>query len=181
MRNGNFHNTIVVLTGLALALAIPGKAVTSVTLSPTSLTFGNQVQGTTSAAKTLTLTNIATSTLTITSIAVSGAILARSSAMWNPKGVLETPVRRPGTKVLMASSNSWTICPAGNCPRSPPFPLQSEWRSATACCTPLPKTWEVARDYASAAASDGCDPQRVRRRYEVTMQRHAAPLQTVPL
>jgi hypothetical protein len=72
MRNGNFYNTIVVLTGFVLALAVPGRAVASVTLSPTSLTFGSQVQGTTSAAKTLTLTNIATSTLTITSIAVSG-------------------------------------------------------------------------------------------------------------
>jgi hypothetical protein len=41
-------------------------------LAPTSLAFGNQVLNTTSAAKTVTLTNTGTGALTITSIAASG-------------------------------------------------------------------------------------------------------------
>jgi hypothetical protein len=41
-------------------------------LSPNSLTFGNQVVGTTSAAQTVTVTNTGTAPLTINSIAVTG-------------------------------------------------------------------------------------------------------------
>ncbi len=44
----------------------------AVSLSPTSLTFGNQSVGTTSAAQTITLTNTGSATLNITSIAVTG-------------------------------------------------------------------------------------------------------------
>jgi len=44
----------------------------AVTLSPTSLTFGNVVVGATAAAKTVTLTNSGTATLNISSIATSG-------------------------------------------------------------------------------------------------------------
>jgi hypothetical protein len=55
-----------------MALAAPVQAVTSVTLSPTTLTFGKQAEGTTSAAMTATLHNVATATLTITSITVTG-------------------------------------------------------------------------------------------------------------
>jgi hypothetical protein len=54
-----------------IALSGTGTA-PAVTLAPTSLTFGNQLIGTTSAAKTVTLTNTGTETLTITSIAISG-------------------------------------------------------------------------------------------------------------
>ena len=43
------------------------------TLSPTWLTFGNQVWGTSSAAKVVTLTNTGTATLTISSIATGGS------------------------------------------------------------------------------------------------------------
>ena len=43
-----------------------------VSLSPTSLTFGNQATGTTSAAQTVTLTNTGTASLSITSITISG-------------------------------------------------------------------------------------------------------------
>jgi len=41
-------------------------------LSPTSLAFGNQTVGTTSAAKVVTLSNTGTAALSITSIAVAG-------------------------------------------------------------------------------------------------------------
>src|SRR5262249_2862453 len=43
-----------------------------VSLSPTSLGFGNQNVGTTSAAQTISLTNTGTAALTISSIAISG-------------------------------------------------------------------------------------------------------------
>src|SRR5207253_2845911 len=45
---------------------------TTAKLSPTSLSFGTVAIGTTSAAKTVTLTNVGTTTLTITGIAITG-------------------------------------------------------------------------------------------------------------
>jgi hypothetical protein len=45
----------------------------AVALSPISLTFGNVVINTTSAAKTVTLTNSGVATLSISSIATSGS------------------------------------------------------------------------------------------------------------
>jgi hypothetical protein len=54
------------LTGKG-ATSVPGVA-----LAPTSLAFGNQLLNTTSAAKTVTLTNTGTGALTINSIAASG-------------------------------------------------------------------------------------------------------------
>ena len=53
------------------SLALTGTGVAPVTLTPATLAFGNQAQGTTSAAKTVTLTNVQTIPLSITSIAVS--------------------------------------------------------------------------------------------------------------
>jgi hypothetical protein len=52
---------------------IPAASGQAVTLSPTSLNFGNVVVNTTSAAKNVILTNSGSATLTITSIAVSGS------------------------------------------------------------------------------------------------------------
>src|SRR6185295_11480707 len=52
---------------------IGGNAATpSATLSPTTLSFGNQNVGTTSAAKTLTLTNNGPGAMTISSVALTG-------------------------------------------------------------------------------------------------------------
>jgi len=51
----------------------------SVALSDTSLKFGVQLVGTTSAAQTATLTNTGTTTLTISSIAASGDFLAENN------------------------------------------------------------------------------------------------------
>jgi hypothetical protein len=45
---------------------------TTAKLSPTSLNFGSITVGTTSAAKTVTLTNVGTTTLTITGISLTG-------------------------------------------------------------------------------------------------------------
>jgi hypothetical protein len=57
------------------SVGLTGTGVTSapaVSLSPTSLAFGNQTVGTTSTARALTLTNTGSATLTITSIALTG-------------------------------------------------------------------------------------------------------------
>jgi hypothetical protein len=57
-----------------LQLTGTGTAATAaITLSPTSLAFGNQAVGTTSPASPVTVTNTGTSPLTISSIAASGA------------------------------------------------------------------------------------------------------------
>src|SRR5712692_5076596 len=56
----------------ALAAVSTGSPPPKVTLSATSLSFGNQLLGTTSAAKTVTLTNSGGATLTISSITVTG-------------------------------------------------------------------------------------------------------------
>src|ERR1039457_147090 len=72
MINGLFRRSWIVLPGLALALATPSRAQSSVTLAPPPLAFGNQIQETTSAPKTAALKNILTAPLTITSIAVTG-------------------------------------------------------------------------------------------------------------
>jgi hypothetical protein len=54
-------------------VSLTGTGVAQVVLSPTSLTFAAQKVGTTSGAKTVTLTNNLTTTLTITSITFTGA------------------------------------------------------------------------------------------------------------
>ena len=58
------------------SVALTGSGMISapaVTLNPTSVSFGNQNVGTTSATHAITLTNSGTAPLTITSVAVSGA------------------------------------------------------------------------------------------------------------
>src|ERR1019366_3477397 len=72
MINGLFRRSWIILPGLALAFATPSPAQSSVTLAPSTLAFGNQIQETTSAPKTAALKNILTAPLTITSIAVTG-------------------------------------------------------------------------------------------------------------
>jgi mono/diheme cytochrome c family protein len=62
---GSPHN--VALTGNGTAAPAP-----AVTLNPTSLAFGNQTTGTTSTARTITLTNSGSAALGITSITPSG-------------------------------------------------------------------------------------------------------------
>jgi len=72
MMNGLVRRSWIFLPGLALAFVAPINAQSSVTLSPATLAFGKQVQGTTSAARTATLHNGTTTALTIASIAVTG-------------------------------------------------------------------------------------------------------------
>src|SRR5439155_691105 len=54
------------------SLSGTGTTAPAVSLSPTSLSFGNQLLNTTSAAQVVTLTNTGSATLTITSITASG-------------------------------------------------------------------------------------------------------------
>lgn len=58
--------------GAPFAVSISGAGVVPVTVSTTSLSFGNQVVGSTSAAKTVTLTNNQTVPLNVGSITTSG-------------------------------------------------------------------------------------------------------------
>ena len=71
---------LVILVGiLVVCLAfngLPVSAASSITLNPTSLNFGTQVIGTTSAVQLATFTNRAASPLTINSIKVNGATAA---------------------------------------------------------------------------------------------------------
>jgi hypothetical protein len=67
------------------SLNLSGIGILPVTLSPSSLNFGGQNVGTTSAAKTVTLTNNQPSTLSIVSIAASGDYVAASGGS-NPCG-----------------------------------------------------------------------------------------------
>jgi hypothetical protein len=58
---------------------VTGTGALPVALAPTSLAFGNQTVGTTSAAKTVTLTNNSGATLTVSSIVASGDFTATPS------------------------------------------------------------------------------------------------------
>jgi hypothetical protein len=87
---------IVNLSGTGSATS-PG-----VGLAPTSLDFGGQMLTTTSAAKTVTLTNTGTSALTINSIAASGDFAATST------GAGACPIS-PATLPATAGSNTCTI------------------------------------------------------------------------
>ena len=71
-KNGNVLNTRQVLWAVLAAIILPSAAAQTATLSPASLTFLSQVVGTTSAAKTATLTNTSSVSLTITSIQTTG-------------------------------------------------------------------------------------------------------------
>jgi hypothetical protein len=82
--NGDSRPDFVVAMGsssnsMGLAAVLNGGGPV-VTLSPTSLSFGNQVINTTSVAKTVTLTNTGTAALNISSITISGdfAILSKT-------------------------------------------------------------------------------------------------------
>jgi hypothetical protein len=56
----------------SIALKGTGATATTVSLNPTSLSFGNQKVGTTSVSQSVTLTNTGASVLAITSITVTG-------------------------------------------------------------------------------------------------------------
>jgi len=64
------QSLVVLISGLFLTSLLQA---TTATLTPTSLSFGAQVENTTSAAKPVTLKNTGSTTLTINSIGVSGA------------------------------------------------------------------------------------------------------------
>jgi len=59
---------------------------TTVTLSPTALSFGNQAINTTSAAKTVTLTNTGTAPLIIGSVAAYASVIHAGSISLTPSG-----------------------------------------------------------------------------------------------
>ena len=64
------HRGYLLAVALLLTAAVAGAQ--TVTISPTSLGFGNQAVGTTSVAKKVSVSNTGTATLTISSITISG-------------------------------------------------------------------------------------------------------------
>ena len=65
---------------LALGLAMPAEAAVTLALNPTSVAFGNQTTGTTSAVKTVTVTNSGTTAATVSvSLTGTGAAVFRQT------------------------------------------------------------------------------------------------------
>ena len=89
-----------------------------VQLSPTSLNFGNQPVGTTSAAKTVTLTNIGSGVLTIAGASITGpfTITTTCTTTLNPGASCSAYVSFKPTKIGAASG---TISITDNAPQSP--------------------------------------------------------------
>ena len=73
------HNAAYSPQTIALSGTGSGGGTAPLKFSPTSLTFTNQVVGTTSAAKTVTVTNSSASAVTISSLAAAGNYLATGS------------------------------------------------------------------------------------------------------
>jgi hypothetical protein len=79
---GSLKGAIAIATsgaGSPQIVDVKGTGALPVAVSPASLAFGTQAVGTTSAAKTVTLTNNSGATLTISSIAASGDFAATPS------------------------------------------------------------------------------------------------------
>jgi Bacterial Ig-like domain (group 2)/Abnormal spindle-like microcephaly-assoc'd, ASPM-SPD-2-Hydin len=78
--NRTARNRSLVLVVALFIVVAAATAAGTVSVSPTTLSFGNQVVGTTSAAKTVTLSNGSSSKLTINSVGISGDFAIRSKS-----------------------------------------------------------------------------------------------------
>ncbi len=142
--NGTFYGTTVgggtdsYGTIYSLALAQGGPAVT---LSPTSLTFAKQVVGTTSAAKTVTVTNSGTATLDI-SIVTTSANFAVSK---NTCGATLAPGKNCKVSVTFTPSEvgqvTGTLTFTDNAPNSPQTVALSGTGIAPVTLTPASATF----------------------------------------
>jgi Bacterial Ig-like domain (group 3)/FG-GAP-like repeat/Abnormal spindle-like microcephaly-assoc'd, ASPM-SPD-2-Hydin/FG-GAP repeat len=111
----NGDSNYVSSTSSPVAQVVQGPIVQ---LSPTSLNFGNQTVGTTSAAKTVTLTNIGSAVLTITSAGITGPFVVSTNctATLNPSAHCTANVSFKPTKTGAASGS---ISITDNAPKSP--------------------------------------------------------------
>ena len=111
----NADSNYVPSTSPPVAQVVQGPIVQ---LSPTSLNFGNQTVGTTSAAKTVTLTNIGSGVLTITSAGITGPFVVSTNctATLNPGAHCTANVSFKPTKIGAASGS---ISLTDNAPQSP--------------------------------------------------------------
>ncbi len=130
---GATFNTVGDSTRIGAAVGAP-----AVTLNPTSLAFGNQVVGTTSASQTVTLTNSGNATLNITGITGSGdfavtntcgATLAASAnctinATFTPTAAGIRTGRITVTTDAVSSPDSVALSGVGG---NTPIPTLSEW------------------------------------------------------
>jgi uncharacterized repeat protein (TIGR03803 family) len=87
--NGNFYGTTYFSAGTVFSLGVQSGA-PAVTLSPTSLNFGNQNVNTTSAAKTVTLTNSGNATLNLSGVAASAGFAISKNTCGSSLGAGKT-------------------------------------------------------------------------------------------
>src|SRR5436309_510378 len=105
--SGSVSGEVTVLdsaSGSPHLVNLSGTGLTAISLSPTSLIFGTIAVGTTSAAKTVTVTNSTASSLSISKIAASGNFAAAGSGATPCGGSLAA-----GAKCTMAVSFSPSI------------------------------------------------------------------------
>ena len=143
-------------SALIAALAGSGSGGPVVSLSPTSLKWGNIVVGVTTAAKTVTVTNTGASTLNISSIAVSGdfaqAVVAKSCSSTLAAGkscvikVTFTPTR------VGARTGDITI--TDNASDSPQTVPLSGTGAAEATLTPASKTFPTEKVGTSSSPAE---------------------------
>jgi len=128
------HSTTVTLTVTAAA---------GVTVSPTSLTWGDVVEAETSAAKAVTLTNNGTSTLNISNIATSGDFALATST--KPCGSTLAAGKSCLIKVTFTptqlGARTGTLTITDNSPSSPQTVALSGTGEAQATLTPASKTF----------------------------------------
>jgi subtilase family serine protease len=129
-------------TTLSLTVTASGTGPT-VTVSPTSLTWGNTVLGATGAAKPVTLTNTGTVTLNISSITTSGAFAQATST--KPCGSTLAAGKSCVIKVTFTPTqvgvSSGTLTITDNSPSSPQTVTLSGTGIAQATITPVSATF----------------------------------------
>ncbi len=95
--------------GSPQTVSLTGTGITAkaaVTFSPTTLTFGDQVVGTTSPPQAVTVTNSGTTALTITKVAVSGAFAETNNCVTTLKPTASCQVTVTYTPTATTSSSS---------------------------------------------------------------------------
>lgn len=130
-----------------LQLTVTGGGGPGVTLSPTSLTFGNVVVGATSVGKNVTVTNTGTATLNITNIATSGDFGQATST--KPCGSTLAPGKSCKIKVTFTptqvGARTGTLTITDNATGSPQTVSLSGTGIAPVTLTPASKTFPATK------------------------------------
>jgi phospholipase C len=128
---------------LSITVSSGGGGGGSVSVSPTSLVFGNQTVGTTSAPQPVTLSNTTSNTVTISSISISGdfgqgnncgsSVAANGSCTINVTFSPSTTGSRSGTLSIDDSAGTQTVSLVGTGGTSTSCSLSSANPSVTIC------------------------------------------------